>query len=246
MARIFAANWKLNKSPREAREFLEGLKNQVPSGAEVLIFPSAPCWEAVAPFLKGPSLGWGAQNIWQEAQGAFTGENSAAVLKELGGGFALVGHSERRQIFGEQNDLLNRKVRFLQSSGLVPVLCVGETLEQRERGETNSVLESQLSAGLKEVATASRMIVAYEPVWAIGTGRVAEPAQVHEAHKLIRGWLDGAGFKGSQILYGGSAKADNAGELGRIENVDGFLIGGASLDVASFVSLIKNGLGVSA
>ncbi|WP_413288546.1 triose-phosphate isomerase [Bdellovibrio sp. HCB337] len=238
MKKIFAANWKLFKSPKETREFFaqwseafKGSKN------EVVFFPSAMSLEAASTSIQkinaGYDLSFGVQNAYFQAQGAFTGENSAAVVKELGGKYVLIGHSERRQLFAEKNELLADKVAFTQGLGLVPMLCIGETLQEREAGQTKSVLKTQLTAGLAKADKVKTLVVAYEPVWAIGTGKVATPEQVQETHKDVFEILSTLGFT-APILYGGSVKPDNAAGLIQIPHVDGFLVGGASLEVPSF------------
>lgn len=238
MKKFFAANWKLFKSPKETREFFTqwGEAFQA-SKDEVVFFPSAISIEAASVSIQKLQakyeLSFGVQNAYFQAQGAFTGENSATVLKELGGKYVLIGHSERRQLFGEQNELLADKVAFTQSLGLVPMLCVGETLQEREANKTKVVLKTQLTAGLAKADKSKGLVVAYEPVWAIGTGKVATPEQVQETHKDVFDILQGLGFT-APILYGGSVKPDNAAGLIQIPHVDGFLVGGASLEVASF------------
>lgn len=238
MKKICAANWKLQKSPAETRKFLTDLKAQtLPSAAELMIFPPASSWETTSSLLNGSSIKWGAQNVWSQGSGAFTGENSAAILKEMGGQVALVGHSERRKIFGEGDAWMADKVAYVQSLGLAPLFCIGETLEEREANKTDEVNKRQLQAGLSKADKSKPVIVAYEPVWAIGTGKVAQPEQVQAAHAAIHRELEAMGFGKTPILYGGSVKADNAGALGKIPHVDGFLIGGASLEVASFLAI---------
>lgn len=236
MKPLFAANWKLNKTPDETRLFLTLLKEMKPT-QEILIFPPATSWEACSQLLKDSSIKWGAQNVWCLGAGAFTGENSATTLKAMGGTYALVGHSERRKLFGETDALLKDKVTYLQTLELVPILCIGETLEERERGQTNLVNRKQLQEALSGADRKKPLVVAYEPVWAIGTGKVATPAQVADAHADIRAALNEMGFGSAPILYGGSVKADNAGSLGKIPHVNGFLIGGASLEVASLMGI---------
>jgi triosephosphate isomerase len=244
--KIFAANWKLFKSPKETREFFsqwgEAFQAFVLSGKnEVVFFPSAISLETASSAIHSLkakhelsyNLNFGVQNAYAQAQGAFTGENSAAVAKELGAKYVLIGHSERRQLFAEKNELLADKVNFTQSLGLVPMLCVGETLQERESGKTQDVLKAQLTEGLSKADKTKTLVVAYEPVWAIGTGKVASPEQVQEAHKDIFVILKSLGFT-VPILYGGSVKPDNAAGLIQIPHVDGFLVGGASLEVASF------------
>ena len=240
MKKIFAANWKLFKTPSQTREFFKSFV--VESKAlkdQMIFFPPATSWEATSESLKGSNLQWGAQNVHSEGHGAFTGENSAAVLKELGGQIVLVGHSERRKVFGETESLLAKKVAFALSLGLTPMLCVGETLEERDQGRTHQVTAEQLKNGLSLCAPAAPVIVAYEPVWAIGTGRVATPDQAQEAHEKIKVKLEELGFKGTAILYGGSVKPDNAKELLSRPCIDGFLVGGASLEVKSFLEICR-------
>lgn len=247
---IVAANWKLNKSPNEARTFfnvfLEGFKKnssvygQLGKEITVVFFPSAISLEAVSQSLKDTVIQFGGQNIYQESQGAFTGENSAKVIKELNGHYALIGHSERRQYFSENNSGLNKKIQHALQMGLAPMYCIGETLDERENGSTEKVLLAQLTEGLKDVSAsnAQSLVVAYEPVWAIGTGKVATPDQVKETHAFVFKTLSNLGFSTTPILYGGSVKAANALELIQIPNVSGFLVGGASLEPQSFLDLI--------
>jgi len=236
--KIFAANWKLFKSPKETREFFsqwgeafQGSKN------EVVFFPSAISLEAASTSIQKLNakyaLSFGVQNAYSQASGAFTGENSAAVAREIGANYVLIGHSERRQLFAEKNELLADKVAFTQSIGLVPMLCIGETLQEREANKTKEVLKTQLTQGLAKADKSKNIVIAYEPVWAIGTGKVATPEQVQETHKDVFEMLSSLGFK-TPILYGGSVKPDNAAGLIQIPHVDGFLVGGASLEVASF------------
>lgn len=251
---ILAANWKLNKSPAETRAFFQSfIKNlsanssiyaQIGNHYDVVFFPSAISLEACAQSLKETSIGWGGQNIYSESQGAFTGENSAKVIKELGGHYALIGHSERRQYFNETNSILNKKINHALQSGLVPIYCIGETLNERETNQTERVLLTQLADGLKDISgvSASSLVVAYEPVWAIGTGKIATADQVKETHAFIQKTLSNMGLSHVAILYGGSVKASNAKELVQIPNVSGFLVGGASLEPQSFLELIVNSI----
>jgi triosephosphate isomerase len=244
MKKIFAANWKLFKSPGETREFFSQWKESF-SGAgknEVVFFATAVSLEAASSAIKSTKpvyeLSFGVQNAYFQARGAFTGENSAAMLKELGGKYVLIGHSERRQLFQEKNESLAEKVAFTQGLGLVPMLCVGETLEERDGSMTKDVLRRQLTEGLQKSDKSKALVVAYEPVWAIGTGKVATPEQVQETHKDVFDILGSLGFT-APILYGGSVKPDNAGALIKIPHVDGFLVGGASLEVASFKKICE-------
>jgi triosephosphate isomerase len=238
MKKIFAANWKLHKTPQQTREFFDqfiSLANDIEG--EIIFFPPATSWETAGAHLDGTRLHWGAQNVCAEGQGAFTGENSALVLKELGGKYVLIGHSERRKVFGENNELLAKKLKYTLSLDLVPMLCIGETLEEREKNLTNQVNENQLKSALQGISPSAPLVVAYEPVWAIGTGKVATPEQAAEAHAFIKNILSKMGFQNVAVLYGGSVKADNAKELLAKPNIDGFLVGGASLEAASFLKI---------
>lgn len=225
-------NWKLQKGPQEAKAFLkEFLSFSKPEERkDFCIFPSA----LSAFVFTEKELFWGGQNVYSEDSGAYTGENSADILKSMGASFVLVGHSERRSLFKESNDFLNKKIKNAVAKKLKIVYCIGESLEEREAGATLKVLEDQLSEGLKAL-NLDEIIVAYEPVWAIGSGKSASLAEVSEVHSWLREKL------GSQIslLYGGSVKEANAKELYSDKNVDGFLIGGASLNPESFVNIYR-------
>ena len=238
MKKIFAANWKLYKSPNDARLFFTQFKQAVKkTTGELVFFPSAVSADVTAQSLQGSAMKWGAQNCYVHAQGAYTGENSAQMIKEMGGTYVLVGHSERRQIFGETDALICDKVSFVQGLGLTPMLCVGETLAEREAAHTFRVLETQLELALAKADKEKPLVVAYEPVWAIGTGKVATPEQVAEAHTDIFNILKERGFEQVPILYGGSVKPENAAGLIRQPHVNGFLVGGASLDPQSFIEI---------
>jgi triosephosphate isomerase len=238
--KIIAANWKLYKSPQQAREFFKNFKEKFKSESEeVVFFPSAFLFEAVSESLKGSAIKFGAQNAYFKAEGAFTGENSAAIAKELGAKYILIGHSERRAIFAESNELLAEKVAFVQSLDLVPMLCIGETLQERESGKTNAVLEEQLRIALSKADNKKTIVIAYEPVWAIGTGKVATPEQVAETHTAVADLLKKFNFAGLPVLYGGSVKPDNAANLIKQNHVSGFLVGGAALEVDSFAKIIE-------
>lgn len=245
MKKIFAANWKLNKSPADARKFIQDFENLAAKensfydNKEVLIFPSAFALEAVATSCKGSAIKFGPQNVYSEKSGAFTGENSAEVAQQLGCDFILIGHSERRQIFKEQDPQLNAKIKLAHSLVLAPVFCIGETLDQREANQTEAICFEQLEQGLAGIDPQARLIVAYEPVWAIGTGKVATPAQVADTHLHLNKKLKAMGFVNFHLLYGGSVKPDNAAELLKIPHVDGFLIGGAALDPVSFFKICQ-------
>ena len=250
MNMLMAANWKMYKTPAEAaataRELAALLGGRAPEGREVLICPPYTAISAAAEALRGlPGLQVGAQNLYPEEEGAFTGEIAPAMLREAGASWVLTGHSERRHILGEDDVLVGRKTAFALAHGLNAVLCVGETLPQREAGHLNQVLRRQLETGLADVPSdlpAERLAVAYEPVWAIGTGKVAGPAEIEEAHAMTRAALEARfGGKGREIriLYGGSVKPDNAPPILRLDNVDGVLVGGASLKAESFVRIIN-------
>lgn len=242
MKKIFAANWKLQKNPAETRQFFAEFKKiQTSKEIEVVFFPSSPCLEAAAQSVVDSQIKWGSQNCYFETKGAFTGETSAQVVKDLGGHYVLLGHSERRTLFHETDSEVSKKLKLVQSLSLIPMLCVGETLDQREGGKTKSVLEAQLTAGLSLADKTLPVVIAYEPVWAIGTGKVASVEQVRETHAdvatilLKLGWSDQ-----TPILYGGSVKADNSKELLSIPNVSGFLVGGASLVADSFAAICNS------
>lgn len=240
------ANWKMYKSPREAVEYMKSFiaKAKDISEQKQMIFfvPAIDLW-VVEQTVRGTTVGFGAQNCHFENQGAFTGENSPAVLSEIGAKYCLVGHSERRTLFHETDETCAKKVKALQELGLTPMLCVGETLAEREKNQTDEVIRRQLKVGLSQRVADKSFIVAYEPVWAIGTGKVATPEQANDAHAVLREELKALG--GDQlantvsILYGGSVKPDNAQVLANQPEVDGFLVGGASLEVDSFLALCK-------
>ncbi len=229
---IFAGNWKMNKGPKETREFLLEFLERIEANAQkdYLLFAPATNLYLCADMLKSTSVGWGAQNCYFEASGAFTGEISPQVLQEMGATHCLVGHSERRQIFNESDEILAKKASALQNFGIIPVYCVGETLEEREAGKTLEVVMGQLHAASLD----GDFLIAYEPVWAIGTGKVASPEQAQEVHAEIRKEYS------QKLLYGGSVKPENAAELAAQNDIDGFLIGGASLKVESFIAISQN------
>jgi triosephosphate isomerase len=242
---MVAGNWKMNKSPKEARMFAGFLASSIgeESTVDVAVFPTSLAVSGVADIMKDTKIKVGVQNIYPADSGAFTGEISASLLTELYVDYVLVGHSERRQLFGETDAQTNEKIKAILKNGLTPIFCIGETLEERKANLTNSVLERQLKAGLMGFAKeeASRVIIAYEPVWAIGTGVVATPDQAEETMKYIRQFLaglyDGDFAESIRILYGGSIKPDNFDSLVAMEDIDGGLVGGASL-LESFVQLV--------
>lgn len=236
-----AGNWKMNKSPAQAGDFVRALNSAATpeEQTQLVILPPALVASEVASGLRDSKIAWGGQNCYSEVSGAFTGENSPSVFKDMGAKYCLVGHSERRHIFGERDEGLAKKVKALQDLGLIPILCVGETLEERKSNRTRDVIVGQTQAGLALADKNKSYWLAYEPVWAIGTGQVATRAQVEEAHALLRQTVG----DGVPILYGGSVKSDNAGALAGLANVNGFLIGGASLAVEEFLKIYRNSLG---
>jgi triosephosphate isomerase len=245
---LFAANWKLNKTPNETREFLKSFVEKYPidKQSQVAFFVSATSLEAASDILSSTSIQWGSQNCYSKISGAFTGEISAGVVKELGGNMILLGHSERRQLFKESNAFIADKGHLVQSLSLTPLICIGETLEQRDKNLTLAICEEQLMAFLDCINPEQPWVIAYEPVWAIGTGRIASLEQVDEVHNFIRDFLiKQVGEDISKrvlILYGGSVKPENSAELLNLKNVNGFLVGGASLEVDSFLKICSAGL----
>ena len=244
---VLAANWKMYKSPRETEQFFldfkEHEKKFAPQIQSVFFVPALNMTSAASGLGQSKAL-WGAQNIYFESEGAFTGENSPKVLKEMGSKICLVGHSERRTLFKESNEDCAKKIRALQALGLAPMLCVGESLEQRKAGQTFDVITEQLQKSLAFFDPQKKIYIAYEPVWAIGTGQVASSAQANEAHLILRNDLaENFGkdlAEAIPILYGGSVKPENANELARQDQIDGFLIGGASLKVESLAQIAQN------
>ena len=241
---LVAGNWKMHGSRDSAVALARAVVERLPEAVacDVVLCPPFVHLTEVARALKDSGVGLGAQDVCAEEQGAFTGEVSAAMLRDAECDHAIVGHSERRALYAEGDTLVARKFMAAQRAGLVPILCVGETLEQREAGETAAVVARQLAAVIEAagIGAFGRAVVAYEPVWAIGTGRTASPEQAQDVHALIRAQLaaaDAAVAAGVRILYGGSVKASNAAELFARPDIDGGLIGGASLDAAQFASI---------
>lgn len=248
---IIAGNWKLNTCSKTGPALVAALKAEVPApggNVEVVVCPPYPYLPLVATEAAGSGVEVGGQNAWHETSGAFTGEVACEMLQDVGCQWVVLGHSERRQINGESDELINAKVRKALDTGLKVILCVGELLEDREANRTEAVLEGQMKGGLVDV-TAEQManvVIAYEPVWAIGTGKVASDQQAQDAHQFLRKWLDGR-FNGdvaaaTRILYGGSVKPDNAKGLLEQPDVDGALVGGASLKAELFIPIIQAGL----
>ena len=246
--KIVAANWKMNMTQAEAAAFVKSLLVEIgdASQVEVVIIPPFTALPKVSEALGGAqNIKLGAQNMHWERSGAFTGEISAAMLRDLYVRYVVLGHSERRQYFGETDEIVNRKVRAAHEAALRPIVCIGETLEQRDAGQVEQVLARQLRGSLANVDSKELIesVVAYEPVWAIGTGRNATPEQAQEAHAFIRQVLgeisDSATSDKIRIQYGGSVKADNAAKLMSQPDIDGALVGGASLDPRSFAQIVK-------
>ena len=237
--RLVAGNWKMNGSRPANRALLEAVQAGIAGlgGMECAVCVPFPYLCDVSEQLRGGAIAWGAQNMSEHPKGAFTGEVSAAMLVEWGCRYVIVGHSERRQVFGESDAQAAAKFAAALDAKLVPILCVGETLAEREQGQTEKVLARQLDEVLTTtgIEAFSGAVVAYEPVWAIGTGRTATPQQAQEAHAFIRRRI----FKGTRILYGGSVKADNAAAIFAMPDVDGGLIGGASLVAQDFLAICR-------
>ena len=237
---IVAGNWKMNKTPSQGREFIHNIENMVSDvqNTEVIFFPAFPCLFDLT--LRSPFY-LGAQNCHWEDSGAFTGEVSIEMLKEFCVEYVIVGHSERRQLFNENDEMINKKIKAILSADLKPILCIGETIEDRNSGMTENFLENQITKGLRGVGSLNGCIIAYEPIWAIGTGETADKKQIYEAHSFIKSVLKKIFPESNNchILYGGSVNTENAKDLIQIIGVDGFLIGGASLDKDSFASIIN-------
>jgi len=251
--RLFVAgNWKMNTTSDEAVALARGVAERAPGdGVELAVCPPSVYLQRVAQALDGSGVALGAQNMHFEPKGAFTGEVSSTMLRDVGCRYVILGHSERRHVFGEPDDLIGRKVRAALAAGLDPILCVGEQLEEREAGKTAEVNERQTRAGLAGVSAddATRVTMAYEPVWAIGTGKTATPDQAQEAHAELRGLIEALYSKdiadAIRIQYGGSVKPENAREIFAKPDVDGGLIGGASLKADSFLAIAEAAAQVS-
>jgi len=232
------------KTAAETRAFVKDFKSRVGSPRHcdiVLCAPFTALW-ALAEELKGSTIQAGAQNAHWEEKGAFTGEISVGMLKEIGIHYVVIGHSERRQYFGETDATVNKRTLAMLAAGLTPITCIGETLREREAGQTFQVLERQIGEGLKDLPSPTSVVIAYEPVWAIGTGKTATPAQAEEAHAFIRKELarhyGDAAAQAVRILYGGSVKPDNMATLMKEKDIDGGLVGGASLEADSFAKIV--------
>jgi triosephosphate isomerase len=247
--KMIAGNWKMHKTSNEARELVKDILIELGKFADcdVVLCPPFTALPVVSEMLtSAPNVRLGAQNVHEAGSGAFTGEISAAMLRDLYCRYVIIGHSERRQYYGETNALVRKKTQASLDSGLKPIVCIGETLAEREAGQCHAVLGNQIREGLGEFSEKEmgEITLAYEPVWAIGTGKTATPTQAQEAHAHIRALLHhlyGAAVADKvRIQYGGSVKADNAGELMRQPDIDGALVGGASLDARSFCAIVKS------
>ena len=245
---VIAGNWKMNNDLKESEKLIVELKNLLQNekpNCDIIVCPPFTSLLEASKLLKGSSIKLGAQNMHFEESGAFTGEISASMLKSAGCEYVILGHSERRHIFGESDEVINKKIKKALSTGLKPIFCVGELLEERENGTTNDVVKRQVLKGLDGISAddMKNIIIAYEPVWAIGTGKTASPAQAQEVHEFIRDLIEIdyslETANDVTIQYGGSVKPDNAVELLSQPNIDGALVGGACLKADPFLGIIK-------
>lgn len=245
---LIAGNWKMNKGPSETRQLLSELKDtqaEIPESVDVLVCPPSISLTVASDALENYDVSLGAQNVYFEDNGAYTGEISTSMLNDAGCDYVIVGHSERRQYFGETDTTVNKRVKKALAAGIKPIVCVGESLEQRQKGQHVNLVKKQVKAALVEVdkEDAEEVVIAYEPIWAIGTGETATPDQAQEMHRIIRSelaeLLDDDAAENMRILYGGSMKPHNAEELLGQDDVDGGLIGGASLKADSFSEIIQ-------
>jgi len=243
---VLAANWKMFKTGHETLAYVRelGVLAKSVSAAEIVVAPPFTALTIAAEAARATSVNIAAQDLYFETEGAFTGEVSAAMVKDAGASHVIIGHSERRRLFGETDDTVNRKLQAALAAGLIPIVCIGETLDEREGGRTLAVLDRQIRDGFAGVAAAqvANLVIAYEPVWAIGTGKNATPAEADEAHRHIRSRLaDGFGQEAAdrcRLQYGGSVKPENIRALMDLPDVDGALIGGASLNVRTFFDIV--------
>lgn len=245
---LVAGNWKMNNTTQESLVLLASIESYlpaIPEGVDVVLIPPFTALYSLSVSLQDSSIQLGAQNIYWEDQGAFTGEISGAFIKDAGCNYVIIGHSERRKYFGETNKTVNKKIYAALRNDLTPIVCVGETLEERDSGKHKDIVEAQIKEGLNEIHSkdAEKMVVAYEPVWAIGTGKTATPEQAQEMHYFIRNLLeklyDAPTANAIRILYGGSMNASNCTELLTQKDIDGGLIGGAALKGKDFTEIIK-------
>jgi triosephosphate isomerase len=250
---IIAGNWKMYKTVAETVKYVKQFRALVKdvTDVEIVIAPPFTALHAAAEAARNSNVGVAAQDLYWEREGAFTGEVSAAMIVDAGAQYVIIGHSERRTLFGETDASVNRKLAAAFAGGLTPIVCIGETLDQRERNETFGVLDRQITQGLDGVTSEQvvQLVIAYEPVWAIGTGRNATPAQAAEAHghirKRLQHWFGADAAELCHVIYGGSVKPENIGELARQPDVDGALVGGASLDVNAFYDIVSRSRGAA-
>jgi triosephosphate isomerase (TIM) len=244
---ILAGNWKMNMTATQARELASKLIPLVASvkDRDIVLGPPFTSLSAVAEAIKGTNIGLAAQNLHWEDKGAYTGEISADMLLDSGCKYGIIGHSERRQYFGETDETVNKKVKQALKKGILPILCVGETLAERDAGKLNEIISRQVTGGLKDISTddMKKVVIAYEPVWAIGTGKTASPEQANEVHALIRQKVKALYSadiaEGLRIQYGGSVTPENVSQLMAMPDIDGALVGGASLKPESFAALVN-------
>jgi triosephosphate isomerase len=244
---LIAGNWKMYKTVAETVRYVKEFRTLVKnfSGVEIVLAPPFTSLHAAVEAARNSNVGIAAQDLYWEREGAFTGEISGPMIREAGAEYVIVGHSERRTLFGETDDVVNRKIAAAFSAGLVPIACIGETLDQRERTETYDVLDRQLKQGLDAFTSEQigQLVIAYEPVWAIGTGRTATPDQAEEAHahidKRLRQWFGLEAAELCHIIYGGSVKVENIRDLMAQPHVHGALVGGASLDLRGFAEIVS-------
>mgnify|MGYP001245120501 CR=1 FL=1 len=242
---LIAGNWKMNTTKTEANTISKSIveNNKNDSAVELVIIPPFTYLETVYKNINQTAIKLGAQNVNQNTNGAYTGEISITMLNDMNCDYVVIGHSERRQYFNESNEETNQKVLLALNHNITPILCVGESLEERETNKTLSIIENQLKVGLKHIEINSEIVIAYEPIWAIGTGKVATPEQAQEVHTYIRQFLanlDQSFAEKTRILYGGSVKPENISNLITKNDIDGALVGGASLDATSFLDIAKN------
>ena len=247
---LIAGNWKMYKTIAEAITLANGVKRELIDfeKVDIVLCPPFTALNSVYEVIMDTNIKLGAQDLHWKREGAFTGEVSNTMLKDCGCQFVIIGHSERRKYFFETDDSVNKKIRAALEDNLTPIVCVGETLEEREKNWTIDVVEKQIKGGFKELpeTEVKRLVIAYEPVWAIGTGKTATPSQAQEVQKFIRDWIkknvSSDCALGLRILYGGSVKPDNIKELMSQPDIDGALVGGASLEVSSFIEIVKNSI----
>jgi triosephosphate isomerase len=247
---LIAGNWKMHKTIQEACQLVTLIKRELIDfdKVDIVVCPPFTALSSVYDIIMETNIKLGAQNLFWKEEGAFTGEISAKMIKDCGAQYVIIGHSERRKYFFEDEQIVNRKIKVALKNNLIPICCVGETLQEREENKTISIIETQLEGAFKDLKEEDmfNIIIAYEPVWAIGTGKTATPQQAEEVQKFIRDWLENKFSKdlsqSLRILYGGSIKPSNIKELMKKENVDGGLVGGASLEANSFIEIVKNSL----